>query len=295
MATAPFEYLSTTSYDEAVQALAESGEDAKILAGGQSLVPMMNLRLVRPSVLIDINHADARPPSLEGAVLRLSALTRHRELLENPLVRRHCPLLPAAVWHVGNVRVRNRGTIGGSLAHADPTSEIGASALVLGARVVATGPGGSRTLSAGELFVTYLTTSLGADELLTDVLVPIARNRQGHSFQEVVRRTSDLAIVAVAARVDLDEAADVVVSADVSLAGVADRVDLAASDLLEELVGSSADDATIARVAAAVADSVRTQSDVHASAVYRKRLVEVLTRRAIREAFDRAIVATGGP
>ena len=150
MVAPAFEYVAAGSYDEAVRLLAENGDEAKILAGGQSLMPMLNLRLAHPELLIDINPADQRPPTLalhnSGEMLRLPALTRHRVLLEHEMVRQHCPLLAEAVRHVGNVRVRNRGTIGGSLAHADPTSEIGCCALATGARVVARGPAGERTV-----------------------------------------------------------------------------------------------------------------------------------------------------
>jgi aerobic carbon-monoxide dehydrogenase medium subunit len=288
MGAGPFEYMSVASYDEAVDALLEHGDEAKVIAGGQSLVPMMNLRLVRPSVLIDINAVDARLPETEGSTLRLPGLTRHRTLLEDSLVRRHCPLLAEAVRHVGNVRVRTRGTIGGSLAHADPTAEIGASVLVLDARVVTQGPSGLRTLAARELFVSYLTTTLAPAEIITEVLVPTTRSRQGWGFREMVRRSSDLAIVAVAARADLEEGDDVTRSVEVSLAGVADRVLLVEPALLADLVGTAPDEATIGRVATAVADSVRPASDVHASAEYRRRLVGVLTRRALRDAFERA-------
>lgn len=288
MGAAAFEYLSVESYDEAVAALVEHGDEAKVIAGGQSLVPMMNLRLVRPSVLIDINGVGAGPPEIDGATLRLPGLTRHRTLLEDSLVRLHCPLLAEAVHHVGNVRVRTRGTIGGSLAHADPTSEIGASILVLDAQVVIQGPSGSRMLAADELFVSYLTTSLAPAEIVTEVLVPTTRSRQGWGFGEMVRRSSDLAIVAVAARAELEAGADVTRSVAVSLAGVADRVLLVEPALLADLVGSAPDDVTIGRAAAAVADSVSPATDVHASAEYRRRLVDVLTRRALRDAFERA-------
>ena len=198
---------------------------------------MLNLRLAHPELLIDINAADDRQPSVAGGMLALPALTRHRVLLEHDLVRRHCPLLAAAVGHVGNVRVRNRGTVGGSLAHADPTSEIGSCALATGAQVIARGPGGERTVPASELFVSYWTTALAESEIITDVLIPAARPRQGWSFQEMVRRTSDFAIVAVAALVELDERADTIAAARVALAGVADRVMLADPELLTGLTG----------------------------------------------------------
>jgi carbon-monoxide dehydrogenase medium subunit len=288
MVAVAFDHLAVGSYAEAVARLAEYGDDAKIIAGGQSLLPMLNLRLARPAMLIDINGADQREPAAEDGLLRLPALTRHRVLLEHPLVRQHCPLLAAAVRHVGNVRVRNRGTIGGSLAHADPTSEIGSCALALGARVVVRGPGGERVVAAGDLFVTYLTTALAGSEVITDVLVPVARPRQGWSFHEMVRRTSDFAIVAVAAWLELGTGADVITGVRVALAGVADRVVLAGPDLASPLIGSAPGDAGFRGAATAIARSVNPGSDVHASAGYRRRLVEVLIARALRDAYQMA-------
>ncbi|HUY45397.1 MAG TPA: xanthine dehydrogenase family protein subunit M [Streptosporangiaceae bacterium] len=288
MVSAAFDYLAVHSYDEAVQQLVEHGDEAKIIAGGQSLVPMLNLRLARPARLIDINGADQREPAFESDTLRLPALTRHRTLLEHPLVRAHCPLLADAIRHVGNVRVRNRGTIGGSLAHGDPTGEISSCGLVLDARAVARGPAGERTIPLRDLFVTYLTTALAEAEVITDVLIPATRPRQGWSFHEMVRRTSDFAIVAVAARIDLDERADVVAAAHLAMAGVADRVMLARPELLAGLAGRAPGAATIAQVAAEIADSVEPGDDVHASAGYRRRLVRVLSARALRDAFDNA-------
>jgi aerobic carbon-monoxide dehydrogenase medium subunit len=287
MVAPAFEYVAADSYDEAVRLLAGGGDEAKILAGGQSLMPMLNLRLAHPELLVDINMADDRQPSVADGVLRLPALTRHRVLLEHELVRRHCPLLAGAAWHVGNVRVRNRGTIGGSLAHADPTSEIGSCVLATGAQVVARGPGGDRTLPADELFAGYWATALAECEIITDVLIPVSRPRQGWSFQEMVRRTSDFAIVAVAAVVELDEHADSIAAARVALAGVADRVTLAGPELLDGLVGSAGGAAADA-AAGRLADGLEPTTDVHASADYRKRLVRVLTARALREAYARA-------
>jgi aerobic carbon-monoxide dehydrogenase medium subunit len=288
MVAVAFDYLAAGSYAEAVARLAEFGDEAKIIAGGQSLLPMLNLRLARPAVLIDINGADERHPAAEDGVLRLPAMTRHRVLLEHPLVRRHCPLLAGAVRHVGNVRVRNRGTIGGSLAHADPTSEIGSCALALGAQVVARGPAGERAVAAADLFVTYLTTALAESEVITDVLVPVAGPRQGWAFHEMVRRTSDFAIVGVAAWLELSPEDDAVSAVRVALAGVADRVLLVPPGLLSPLVGSMPGDAEFRGAAAAVARAVDPGSDVHASADYRRRLTEVLTARALREARQRA-------
>jgi CO/xanthine dehydrogenase FAD-binding subunit len=284
MVAPAFDYVAARSYDEAVRLLAGATREASILAGGQSLMPMLNLRLAHPELLIDINPADQRPPSVAAGLLKLPALTRHRVLLEHDLVRQHCPLLAQAVRHVGNVRVRNRGTIGGSLAHADPTSEIGCCALVTGARVVARGPHGDRTVPASELFAGYWATTLDAAEIITDVLIPAARPRQGWSFQEMVRRTSDFAIVAVAVMVDLAERTSAIAAARVALAGVADRVVLADP----ELTGGTADDEEVDAAAARIAAGLTPASDVHASGEYRRRLARVLTARALREACARA-------
>ena len=289
MVAPAFEYVAAGSYDEAVRLLAamrgegEVGGDAKILAGGQSLMPMLNLRLAHPELLIDINPADQRPPSMTNGLLRLPALTRHRVLLEHDLVRQHVPLLAEAVRHVGNVRVRNRGTVGGSLAHADPTSEIGCCALATGAQVVVRGPDGDRTVPASELFAGYWATTLASAEIITDVLIPVARPRQGWSFHEMVRRTSDFAIVAVAVMVDLAERARELASVRVALAGVADRVVLADPGL----IGSTADE-DLDAAAVRIAESLEPPTDVHASGEYRRRLARVLTARALRQARDRA-------
>jgi aerobic carbon-monoxide dehydrogenase medium subunit len=283
MVAPAFEYVAAGSYDEAVRLLAASnkagGDEAKILAGGQSLMPMLNLRLAHPGLLIDINPADQRPPALENGMLRLPALTRHRVLLEHEMVRQHCPLLADAIRYVGNVRVRNRGTIAGSLAHADPTSEIGCCALAAGARIVARGPDGERTVPASDLFAGYWSTTLDPAEIITDVLIPAARPRQGWSFQEMVRRTSDFAIVAVSVIFNLAERSGEPASATVALAGVADRVVLADSELVDD-----DPDQTAARIA----DTLDPPDDVHASGAYRRRLARVLISRALREASARA-------
>ena len=284
MVASAFDYVTAGSYDEAVRLLAAGGDEVKVLAGGQSLMPMLNLRLAHPELLIDLNLADDRPPSVSGGLLRLPALTRHRVLLEHDLIRQHCPLLAEAVRHVGNVRVRNRGTIGGSLAHADPTSEIGCCALATGAQVVVRGPHGDRTVPVSELFAGYWSTTLAPAEIITDVLIPVARPRQGWSFQEMVRRTSDFAIVAVAVIVNLAERTGAIAAANVALAGVADRVVLADPGL----TGSAASDAAIDAAAARIADTLEPADDVHASGAYRRRLARVLTARALREASTRA-------
>jgi len=285
--SAPFEYTRVVSYDEAVQALCDHDEDAKLLAGGQSLVPMLNLRLVRPTVLIDINAADTREPHLDSGRLVLPALTRHVQLLADPAVRRNAPLLSAAARYIGNVRVRNRGTIGGSLAHADPTGELSCAALALDASVVVRGPHGQREIAVADLFDGYLSTRLEQEDVITEVHVPVSRRARGWSFQEVARRASDFAVVAAAACVEVDPGRGPVRQARVGLAGVADRVVPAEPAALASLVGTVPTEAALADVARAVAEATSPDSDVHASGAYRRRLVAVLTRRALAEAIGR--------
>ena len=288
MVSAPFDYVATDSYHGAVDLLVQYGEDAKILAGGQSLGPMLNLRLARPTVVIDINGVPTVEPVIEDGMLRLSALTRHRTLIDHMTVRTSCPLLSQVATHIGNVRVRNRGTIGGSLAHCDPTAELGIAALALDAEVVVLGERGPRTIPATDLFVTYLTTSLEPTEVITDVVVPLPAGQHGWGFHEMVRRTSDFAIVAVAAMVELAPQSDTVRSAHVAIAGVSDRVVAAAPEQLAELLQGSATDEAIGVVADQVAAGADPDSDVHASGAYRKRVVGVLTRRALQDAVARA-------
>ena len=288
MVSAPFDYLRVDDYDAAISALVAHGEDAKIIAGGQSLVPMLNLRLARPAVLVDIKDVDQRSVSVEDGFLHLPAMTRHSFLVRSPLVKQHVPLLATAAAEIGNVRVRTRGTVGWSLAHADPTAELASCALALDATIVVRGPNGERRVAADDFFVTYLTTVLEPDEVVTDVYFPVPGPGQGWSFQELVRRQSDFAMVAVAATLDLDQSGEAIDRVRISLAGVADRVVKVESSVLAALTGSRAEASVVREVAAAVAGGVEPDDDVHASGAYRKRMVEVLTRRAIHEAFARA-------
>jgi len=284
----PFDYTRVVSYDEAVQALCDHDEDAKLLAGGQSLVPMLNLRLVRPTVLIDINAADTRKPYLDSGRLVLPALTRHAQLLADQAVRCNAPLLSAAARCIGNVRVRNRGTLGGSLAHADPTGELSCAALALDASVVVRGPRGEREIAVADLFDGYLSTRLEQEDVIIEVHVPVTRPAPGWSFQEVARRASDFAVVAAAACVEVDAGRGAVRHARVGLAGVADRVVPAEPAAIGSIVGAVPTDAALADVARAVAEATSPESDVHASGAYRRRMVAVLTRRALAEAIGRA-------
>ncbi|MHB1784976.1 MAG: FAD binding domain-containing protein [Acidimicrobiales bacterium] len=290
MVCTPFKYVEVESYDDAVRALTDHGDEAKILAGGQSLVPILNLRLARPTVLIDINSIDPEQPHIDGDHLVLPAMTRYSHVLESHIVRSQSPLLAAAVAHVGNVRVRNRGTVGGSLAHGEATGEISAVALALDGEITARGPEGDRTIRAEDFFVTFLTTSLDPEEVVTGLRLPVAGSRRGWSFHEMVRRSSDFAIVGVAASVELEPNDDAVRVVRVGLIGVADRPMLAEPAATASLVGLVPSTGQLDAVAGAVAAATSPRNDVHASGTYRRRLVGVLTRRALAE----ALLSAGG-
>jgi CO/xanthine dehydrogenase FAD-binding subunit len=280
-----FEYVKVTSYAEAVAALVEHGDGARIIAGGQSLVPMMNLRLVRPTVLIDVNGIAPERPYLDCDQLVLPAMTRYSEVLASPMVRSHSPLLASAVTHVGNVRVRNRGTIGGSLAHGQSTAEIAVVALALGGEITAYGPAGSRVIRSEDFFLGYLTTSLEPEEVVTALRLPVAGRRRGWSFHELARRSGCPAIVGVAATVELEPGADLVTGLKVGLLGVADRPVIGAPSATSRLIGQVPSAAQLDSVACAVGAATCPMDDAQASGTYRRRLVRVLTRRALTEAL----------
>jgi aerobic carbon-monoxide dehydrogenase medium subunit len=284
---APFRYRRATSFEEAVAALRECGDGAKLIAGGQSLVPMLNLRVARPDWVIDINPVGADSIEELDGVLRLPALTRHRAIEQSDLVRRCCPILAAATAHVGNPRSRTRGTIGGSLAHADPSGELPCVAVALGAEVTVRGPDGDRRLPVRDLLVSFLTTSLRPDEVITEVRVPLQPARAGWSFLELTRRSSDWMVVGVAALVELD-AAGGVAGASVAIGGVADRPWLVPPEPLADLLGGPPEEALLARVADRVSGMLDPGDDVHASGAYRRRMAAVLGRRALAEAAARA-------
>lgn len=274
-----FEYQVADSWDEAVQLLDLWGPEAKLIAGGQSLVPMMNLRLAAPAALIDLNPIASGGPQVDGDELVIPAMTRHRAVLDSDLVRRHCPLLAHAIGFVGNVRVRNRGTIGGSVAHADPTGEIPAGVLASRGRLVVRGPAGERTIPAEEFFLTYLTTVLRPGEVITEVRLPTRDRREGWGFEEVTRRYSDFATVLAA--VSLGETEDDV---RVVLGGVAERPLMLGDDFLEPFRRLGTTPASVAEVAQNVADELSPDGDVHASADYRRRLACVLVERTLHRA-----------
>ena len=283
----PFEYLAPRSLDEAVAALAEHGDEAKAMAGGQSLVPLLAFRLARPSVIVDLNGIGGLDGArLDGDTLELGALTRQRDVERLPGLRERCPMIVEAIEQVGHVAIRNRGTVGGSLAHADPAAEWTALALALDAELDLVGPGGARTVPATEFLISYFTTALGPGELLTGLRLNVPNGRSGSCFLELARRHGDFAIAGVGALVTLDGEGSVG-DARVALIGVGERaVRVAAAE--ELLRGRRPTAELFAEAAAAVQAELDPNSDVHATADYRRHVAGVLVRRALATAVGRA-------
>jgi CO/xanthine dehydrogenase FAD-binding subunit len=286
MYAAAFDYLRASSWPDAVAILQREGEDAHVIAGGQSLVPMMMLRLAAPSALVDLAGAGERTMEADAGRLALSALVRHVDLEQSDLVRRSCPMLAEAVGHIGNARVRQRGTIGGSLAHAEATAELSCVAVALGAQVHVLGPAGQRTIAADDLFVSHLTTSLAPAEVITAIEFPVLEPSQGTCFVEIARRAGDFAMVEAAAVITLDEEGGCA-GVRLVVGAVGDRpADV--SEATAELLHQPPSAAAIDRVARGVAEQVEVGPSSHAAVEYRRELVAVLCARALRQAAARA-------
>jgi CO/xanthine dehydrogenase FAD-binding subunit len=289
MKPAPFDYQAPDSLPEALSLLAEAGPDAKLLAGGQSLVPLLNFRLAKPSLLIDLNRLGeldfVRPG--DGGELRLGAMTRQRTLERHPLVAERAPLLAAAAPFVAHPQIRNRGTVGGSLAHADPAAELPAVMVALGARLRLVRGGGERWVAARDFYLGLLTTALGPDEMVAEVAVPPLPAGAGWAFAEVARRHGDYAQAGVATWVDLDgagscrEARLVYLSAgDVPVVAERAAAALAGGPLTPEAVAAAA--------ALAAEEEVDPAGDIHATVAFKRHLVRVLTERVLAQAAARA-------
>jgi carbon-monoxide dehydrogenase medium subunit len=288
MKPAPFRYYAPTGVEEALELLDQHGDEAKPLAGGQSLVPAMNFRLARPAVLVDLN----RIPKLayleergDGS-LAIGAMTRQRTLERAPLVARASPLLAETLPHIAHHQIRNRGTLGGSLAHADPAAELPAVALVLDAELVLRGTSGERTVAARDFYLGLFETALRPGELLVEVVLPPPRPRSGFAFEEVARRHGDYALVGVAASLTLDDAG-AITHAKLGILSVGETPWDAASatDLLHRERPS---EALFRAAAAAAADAADPPGDIHASPAFRRHLIGVLVERVLRRACDRA-------
>ncbi len=288
MKPAPFEYFAPTSVEETCALLARFGDDAKILAGGQSLVPLLALRLAQPAVLIDINPVrELDYVQANGAGLSIGARTRLRTVERSPAVREQFPLLSAGVEWIGHPQIRNRGTVGGSLAHADPAAELPALALALDATfTVVDASGSERTLTSDEFFVSFLTTALGSGELLREVSFPALPAGSGWSFREVARRHGDFALVGVAAIVTLDNA-HTCSDARIALLGVGETA-VRSRSAEQVLIGQKPDEQVITAAASETVKDIQPLSDVHATAAYRQYVARNLVEQALTEAVQRA-------
>ncbi|MFF0791725.1 FAD binding domain-containing protein [Streptomyces spiralis] len=272
-----FDYARPTSLDEAVRALAEAGEDAKVLAGGQSLLPLLRLRLAFPELVVDVGRIPGlRGVHEDGDTLVIGALTTHHEVVHDPLVRRHAGLLAHATETVADPAVRHRGTLGGSLAHADPAGDLPAVVLALDAELVAVGPGGRRTIPAREFFADYLQSTLAPDELLVEIRVP-KRDGWGFHYEKFHRVAQSWAMVGVAALVRPDDGH--IAEARIALTNMG-ATPLRAPAAEEALTGAG-DAAAVARAAQSAAEGTRPSRDASASPEYRAHLARVLTKRAV--------------
>ena len=272
MIPASFDYVRASSAEEAIRLVGEHGDEAKLLAGGHSLLPLMKLRLAQPSVLVDIGRlTDLSYIRDEGGHVAIGALTRHMDVEKSPLLAEHVPLLAHAAGHVGDAQVRHRGTIGGSIAHADPASDLPATTLALGATYVVQGPAGIREIPAASFFKGFLESDLAADEVLIEIRVP-KMGGAGWSFHKFNRRAQDWAIVGVAAWRDGNRA------------GVG-LVNMGSTPILASAVADAiAAGASIADAAEHAIDQAEPQADLNATIEYRTHLAKVLVRRALTDA-----------
>jgi carbon-monoxide dehydrogenase medium subunit len=283
----PFIYYAPDTLDEALELLREHGEEAKVLAGGQSLVPLLALRLARPSVLVDLNRIPGMSDiSASNGTVIFGAMTRERKAERSELVRQRVPLLADALPLIGHVAIRTRGTLGGSLAHADPSAELPAVALTLDASLsVRSAARGERTIAASDFFEGFLSTSLHPDEVLTQITFPATRPGTGTSFMEAARRHGDFAIVGASTSVTME--GGVISDARIVLIGVA-GTPLRRSDADRQLVGTSGDAAAVTAAAATAAADLAPPSDLHGSSAYRRYVAGVMVRRALEQAMSRA-------
>ena len=286
MKPAPFDYVAPRSLDEAVAALAEGGPEAKLLAGGQSLIPLLNFRLARPALLVDLNRvaelAYVRPRNRGTAI---GAMTRQMTIERDRALSEKQPLLAEAIRWVGHVAIRSRGTIGGSLAHADPAAELPAVAVCLDAQLSVVGPRGRRTVSADDFFVGYLSTALLPDEILVETWLPPLKPRTGQAWLEFARRHGDFALAGVAVSLSLED--EMVADARIVLTGVGGKP-VRAREAETLLVGGSVHERASA-AAEAARSAIDPDADIHATKEYRAHLASVLTERAILLAHERSL------
>ncbi len=273
-----FDYLAPTSVEDALSALAEHGDDAKILAGGQSLLPVLRMRLNAPEMVIDLSKIESmRGVRDDGDAIVIGAMTPHSVVGGDALVGEHASLIARAIDHLADAQIRHRGTFGGALAHADPAGDLGAPVLALGAQFVIAGPGGTRTVEADDFFVDLFETAIGEDEILTEVRVP-KRTGWGSCYEKFVRVAHQWSIVAVAAAVRVE--GGTIAEARVGLTNMG-STPLRARAVEEALVGAEATDAAVREIAGRAAEGTNPPSDLNGEASYRAHLATVLTRRAV--------------
>jgi carbon-monoxide dehydrogenase medium subunit len=283
MIAAPFTYHRANSVNDAVRLLGQFGSDAKLLAGGHSLIPLLKLRLAQPAHVIDISRIrDLSGIREENNTLLIGALTTHQQLESSDLLKSKCPLLVETAAQVGDVQVRNKGTLGGSAAHADPASDYPAALFALEAQFVLQGPNGSRTISVDDFFVSMLTSALGPDEILTQIRVPAQPRGTGASYQKFAQKASGFAICGVAALIT--RANGRCTRARIGITGIAQKA-YRASAVEQAIEGRSLTQTEIAAAAAKASDGVDALGDIHASADYRKDLARIYARRAIEAAI----------
>ncbi|GHH99252.1 FAD binding domain-containing protein [Neobacillus kokaensis] len=287
MKPAVFDYHSPADLEEALRLLDEFGYDAKIMSGGQSLIPMMNMRLARPQVIIDINNiSELSYIQVTDSVIKIGGLTRHYQVEESKEIERVCPLLTEGMKLIGHSQIRSRGTIGGSIVHADPTAELPVMMTLLGAEFTLASPDGKRTVTTDEFFLTYLTTTIDMNEILVSIDIPIPSTRTGYAIDEFTLRKGDFAIVLAAASVTLSEDGTIA-SASLCLGGV-DGVPVLLEEVTEGMIGQVPSTELIAESCEQIADLVEPEPDIHASSEYRKDLCITYAKRVLERAAERA-------
>jgi CO/xanthine dehydrogenase FAD-binding subunit len=285
MKPASFEYYDPTTLDEALDLMSRFGEEGRPLAGGQSLVPLMNCRLLRPAHLIDLNGVtELSYLKTENGVLRIGATTRQRALERSPDIAEHWPLLRDATAFIGHIQIRNRGTVGGSLAHAFPSAELPVSMVALDASFHLQSKSSQRTLRAEDFFLSYMTTVLEPEELLAEIRVPLLPANTGWSYQEVSRRHGDFALAGAASVIALDSNANIH-HARITLTGA---TPIRAHKVEEWLLGQKPSEALFRDAARRATQKLEQDSDIHASAEYRRSVCEALARRALTQSAVRA-------
>jgi carbon-monoxide dehydrogenase medium subunit len=292
MKASAFSYARATGVSNALELLAAHGDKAKVLSGGQSLMPAMNLRLIAPELLVDISEiAELRGIASSGDILSIGALTRHVDLQRSPEVAAHAPLLTEAIAHVAHPAIRNRGTLGGSLAHADPASELPACMVALNATIIVRGPKGERRIAAADFFKGIYETALSPQELLLAVELPVAGKNSAHFFCEFARRHGDYAIAGLAAQAIVQ--GDVFTDLRMAFFAVGDRPVLAGA--ANRLVNVAITPPALSEALTALAEELDPQEDQQASAAMRRHLAKVLMTRCVSALLGRTDLGTGGP